>query len=144
MVIDEKQHQIELYGQLLTGGETELDRAKLARVQYLKTKMRPRLAAQIGDYGDNITDVMRALVLGESIRVGLVTDQEIISGYSQYISYMLRAYGGAEAILSVLGDNASSLSSHLVDGYYAAKQKIMAVSEDDENPIEAVNSVDLE
>lgn len=94
MLTDEKQQQIELYGQLLTGDETELDLAKLARIQYLKTKMRPRLAAQIGDYGDNITDVTRAF--------------------------------------------------HLVNGYYSARQQIMAVTEDDEDPITAINSVDLE
>jgi hypothetical protein len=57
---------------------------------------------------------------------------------------MLQAYGGAEAILKVLGENANSLSNHLVNGYYSAKQQIMAVTEDDEDPITAINSVDLE
>jgi len=144
MLTDEKQQQIELYGQLLTGDETELDLAKLARIQYLKTKMRPRLAAQIGDYGDNITDVTRALVLGEAIRIGIVTDIDTITLYNQYIDFMLQAYGGAEAILKVLGENANSLSNHLVNGYYSAKQQIMAVTEDDEDSITAINSVDLE
>ncbi len=144
MLTDEKQQQIELYGQLLTGDETELDLAKLARIQYLKTKMRPRLSAQIGDYGDNITDVTRALVLGEAIRIGIVTDIDTITLYNQYIDFMLQAYGGAEEILKILGENTNSLSNHLVNGYYSAKQQIMAVTEDDEDPITAINSVDLE
>jgi len=124
---DEQKHQMELYGRLLAGTETELELAKLARTHYLKTKMRPALAAQIGDYGDNITDTTRALVLGEAIRLGLVDDfPAAIDGYTAYVATMLEGYGGAEAILSVLQANVSALGSILVGKYYAAKAAIEA------------------
>ena len=106
--------------------------------------MRPMLADAIGDYGDNITDVTRALVLGEAIRMGIVKDQAVIDGHKAYITTMLEAYGGGGAILSVMQANVGGLSAYLVNGYYSAKQQIMAVTEDDEDPITAINSVDLE
>jgi len=136
---DEQKHQMELYGRLLAGTETELELAKLARTHYLKTKMRPALAAQIGDYGDNITDTTRALVLGESIRLGIVTDQDVIDGYTSYVATMLEGYGGAEAILGVLQANVSALGSILVGKYYAAKAAIEAAE-----TVEDVQAVDVE
>lgn len=135
---DERKQQIEIYGRLLSGEESELELAKLARIQYLKTKMRPRLAAAIGDYGDNITDVTRGLVLGEAIRIGLVTDAEIIAAYSAYVEGLLDGYGGAEAIMTVLLGNTSGLQAELIGGYYIAKQAIAAAE-----TIEAVQAVDL-
>lgn len=139
MDINEKLHQIEVYGQVLSGSETELEKAKLARKAYLKQKMRTPLAWDIGDYGDNITDLTRAHVLGEAIRIGLVTDQGVIDAYNGYISNLLTAYGGAEAIMQVLGSNLESLSKWLVSGYYVAVMAINAAE-----TIEDVDLVDIE
>lgn len=136
---DEQNHQMDLYGRLLAGTETDLELAKLARCHYLKTKMRPALATQIGDYGDNITDTTRAMVLGEAIRLGIVTDQDVIDGYTTYVATMLEGYGGAEAILSVLQTNVSALGSILVEKYYAAKTVIEAAE-----TVEDVQAVDVE
>lgn len=139
MNIDEKLNQIKIYGQLLDGTETEIEIAKLARKTYLKSKMRQPLAWAIGDYGDNITDITRAHVLGEAIRLGLVTDQSIIDAYSGYIDSLLTAYGGAEAIMQVLGCNLVALDNYLMSGYYVAKASI----ESAEN-LEEIQSIDIE
>jgi hypothetical protein len=138
MNIDEKLQQVEVYGKILEGTETELEIAKLARNTYLKQKMRQPLAWAIGDYGDNITDVTRTLVLGEAIRLGLVTDQTVVDGYSAYVKTLLTAYGGEKAILQVLGSNLEALGNYLVDGYYAAKVAIEAAES-----IEEVDLIDI-
>lgn len=135
---DAQRQQVELYGRLLNGSETPLQLAQLARINYLKAKMRPRLAAAIGDYGDNITDATRGLVLGEAIRLGLVTDQTIIDSYKVYVQSMLDGYGGAEAIMAVLQGNSTGLQQDLVQGYYVAKQQVMAAVDAD-----SVQAIDL-
>jgi hypothetical protein len=139
MNIDEKLHQVETYGKVLEGTETELEIAKLARKSYLKQKMRKPLAWVIGDYGDNITDVTRTLVLGEAIRLGLVTDQAVIDGYKGYVETLLIAYGGEKAIMQVLGSNLEQLNIYLISGYYVAKAAIETVESEEE-----VNLVDIE
>jgi len=121
---DKENKEIQLYGQFLTGDETALEIARLERKTYLKAKFRPRLAAAIGDYGDNITDSTRAIVLGAAISLGIVTDEAIISGYAAYISAMLEGYGGAASILQTLGQAATGLQQQLVSGYYIAKIQI--------------------
>ena len=138
MLDDAKAQDLALYGQPLVGDETELEKARLARNQYLKNKMRPRLQAQIGDLGDNITDTVRALILGESIRLGLVTDQGQIDQYRSYVSAMLVGYGGAEPILSVLLGSLTGLQAELIEGYYHAKAAVNAAES-----AEAINAVDL-
>ncbi len=125
MLSDAQKQEIEVYGRLLTGAETELELAKFARIKYLKNKMRPRLAALIGDTPDNVTDVLRAFVLGEAIRLGLVTDPDIIQEHTQYIEAMLSGYGGAESIIWVLRANMGALQRELVDGYYQAKMAVL-------------------
>ena len=135
---EEQQQQIEIYGKLLTGEETELELAKLARTNYLKTKMRPRLAAAIGDFGDNITDTTRAIVLGEAIRLGIETDAYVISAYSAYVQAMYEGYGGGAAIMAVLAGNTSGLQAELITGYYVAKQAIAAAES-----LDAVQAADL-
>jgi small basic protein len=101
--------------------------------------MRPRLAASIGDLGDNVTDVIRAIVLGEAIALGLVTDETIINAYSSYVAAMLSAYGGAEAILEVLQGNIGGLQTYLVNQYYVAKQAILSA-----DTAETVSAVDID
>jgi len=119
MLTTEKQKEVDLYGKVLDG-EDKLTRAKLARRKYLKEKMRPKLAALIGDYGDNITDATRAIVLGQAIALGLVTDKAAIDAYKEYINRMLKGYGGAAAILATLAKTSAGLQSELIDGYYKA------------------------
>lgn len=135
---DAEQNQLDLYGKILDGAETSLDLAKLARIQYLKKKMRPRLAAAIGDTPDNVTDVLRAIILGEAIQLGIVTDQAVIDAHKAYISAMLEGYGGAQAILAVLQSNLGALQSELVNGYYQAKAMILAAQD-----AATVNGIDL-
>ena len=138
MLDDAKAQELALYGQPLVGDETELEKARLARIQYLKNKMRPRLQALIGDLGDNITDTVRALILGEAIRLGLVIDQGQIDQYRSYVSAMLYGYGGADSILAVLLGSLSGLQAELIEGYYQAKSAIGAAES-----AEAVSAVDL-
>lgn len=135
---DDQLHQVRLYGRLLTGEETELQLAQYARQQYLKAKVRPRLAAAIGDTGDNLTDAVRALVLGDAIHLGIVTDPAVIAAYTGYIQAMLEGYGGPEAIVAVLSKNMAGLGNYLVGGYYQAKMQIWACDN-----VDAVNRVDL-
>ena len=135
---DEQLQQIEIYGKLLTGEETELELSKLARTNYLKGKMRPRLAAAIGDFGDNITDVTRALVLGEAIRLGIETNADVIASYNAYVQGMYEGYGGGAAIMAVLAGNTTGLQAELITGYYVAKQAIAAAE-----TVDAVQAVDL-
>jgi hypothetical protein len=139
MLTEVQQHEIELYGQLLTGSESELDIARLARITYLKKKMRPRLAAVIGDTPDNVTDVLRAVILGEAIALGIVTDQDVIDGHAQYVSVMLAGYGGAEAILGVMQQNMGALRDELIAGYYEAKKDILTSWS-----VEEINRIDLQ
>jgi hypothetical protein len=123
--------EFELYGCVLTGNETDLDLVRLARVQYLKKKMRRKLAIDIGDGPDNVADMTRALVLGMAIDAGIVTDSQIITRYHLYIQDMIQNYGGAEAIMDVLEYDKTALEQHVVAGYLLAKQTIYE-SEDEE------------
>jgi hypothetical protein len=138
MLTTDKQKEVELYGHLLTGEETSLRLAKDARRKYLKAKFRPSLEAVIGDYGDNITDVCRAVVLGEAIRLGIVKDEKLIARHTAYITAMLTGYGGAESVIATLEQAQSGLNQHLVAGYYKAVQDIEAAKTEDD-----VRMVDL-
>lgn len=138
MLTTDKQKEVELYGHLLNGEETPLQLAKDARRKYLKAKFRPSLEAVIGDYGDNITDVCRAVILGEAIRLGIVKDEKLIARHTAYISTMLTGYGGAESVIAALEKAQSGLSQHLVAGYYKAMQDLEAAKTEDE-----VRMVDL-
>lgn len=130
--------QLEKYGCVLTGGETDLDIARLSRVQYLKSKMRRKLAQDIGDGPDNIADIQRAIILGCAIAEGLVTDALIITRYHLYIQDLVQDYGGAEAIMDVLEHDKTALEQHVVAGYFLAKQTI-----DEAESVEEVRMVDL-
>lgn len=130
--------EVELYGRVLTGDETDLDLARFARVQYLKKKMRRKLAIDIGDGPDNVADITRALVLGMAIDAGIVADPQIITRYHLYIQDMVQNYGGAEAIMDVLEYDKTCLEQHVVAGYFLAKQTI-----DEEDNLDAIRMVDL-
>lgn len=119
-----KQEEFELYGKYLDGTETELEKAKLARIRYLKMKMRDRLAANIGDDPDALTDVLRCVLICQAINLGIVSDEDIVARHAAYISEMVEGYGGAEAIMDVLEYDKAMIGQHVMLGYFAAKAMI--------------------
>ena len=128
-----------LYGKLLTGAESDLDLKKLMRIQYLKQKMRKMLEAEIGDTPDNLTDAIRAIVLGEGIRMGLVTSSTAIAKHEQYISALLEGYGGADTIADVLISNLTPIYQRIVEEYFVAKYNILIADNEDE-----INKIDID
>lgn len=123
-----KDEEFTLYGCHLTGDETELEKAKLARERYLKCKMRRQLSADIGDDPDTIADVLRAVLLCHAIQSGFVTDQTVIERLRAYVQDMLAGYGGAEAIMDVLEYDKHMIGQHVVRGYFAAKAALMSAT----------------
>ena len=134
----EKEFEFQTYGRLLDGTETELEKAKLARIRYLKIKMRKPLAVAIGDDPDTITDVLRAVLLCHAIQAGIVTDQSVITRLRAYVQEMLEGYGGAEAIMDVLEYDKAMIGQHVLMGYFAAKAMVDAAQ-----TVEDVMQVDL-
>jgi hypothetical protein len=96
---------------------------KQQQINEIKIKMRVLLAEAIGDYGDNLADVSRALALSEGIRNGSITDANIIKGYADYCADLITMYGGAQAILDVLNTDLQGLKKHLAP-YYPAKDEV--------------------
>jgi len=142
---DQQQFELNTYGKILIGDETSLELSKLERKQYLKHKFRPKLEAAIGDYGDNITDATRAIVLGQAILLGIVTDEDIINGYKVYIQTLLGGYGGAESILNTLSITASGLQQELVASYYVAcTQLVLAETEEDVRKVDLLGEPAME
>ncbi len=134
----DKDFEFQTYGRLLTGDETELEMAKLARARYLKIKMRKPLAVAIGDDTDTITDVLRAVLLCHAIQAGLVTDASIIARLRNYVQEMLEGYGGAESIMDVLEYDKAMIGQHVLMGYFAAKTMIDAA-----DTVEDVMAIEL-
>ena len=133
-----KQEEFELYGKYLDGTETELELQKLARIRYLKLKMRDRLAADIGDDPDALTDVLRCVLISQGINQGIITDTAIIARHKLYIEEMLIGYGGAEAIMDVLEYDKDMIGQHVLMGYFAAKAMVDAAE-----TVDDVMTVDL-
>ena len=133
-----KQEEFELYGKYLDGTETELDLQKLLRIRYLKLKMRDRLAADIGDDPDALTDVLRCVLISQGINQGIITDTAIIARHKLYIEEMLIWYGGAEAIMDVLEYDKQMIGQHVLMGYFAAKAMVDAAE-----TVDDVMTVDL-
>lgn len=106
--------------------ESDLDKARLARINFLKQKMRAMLTVEIGDTPDNIADTVRAIILGEAIRLGMVTDSGTIAKHAQYIKALLNGYGGGECIANVLLGNLTPIYNQIVLGYFVAKSNILA------------------
>jgi len=136
MNIDE---QLLIYGTPLTGAESALDCARLARAQYLKTKLR-RLLDQLpfGDVLDTLTDLTKGVILGCAIQQQVVTDANIINRFKAVVAAQLEFYGGAEFVVEMLEVNAQKLSG-LMARYYQAKAAIAAAQDED-----TVMSVDIE
>ena len=133
-----KQEEFELYGKYLDGTETELDLQKLLRIRYLKLKMRDRLAADIGDDPDALTDVLRCVLISQAINQGIITDAVLIARHKTYIAEMLAGYGGADAIMDVLEYDKAMIGQHVLMGYFAAKAMVDAAE-----TVDDVMTVDL-
>jgi hypothetical protein len=99
---------------------------KRSKIGALKCQMRSPLSEEIGDLGDNITDLTRALILGECIRFGIVTDEEIIKKFAEYCKNMLEGFGGEKAIIEVLNSGLIALSQWVIGRFYPAKEKVVA------------------
>lgn len=133
-----KNEQFELYGKHLDGTETNIELQKLARVRYLKLKMRDRLAADIGDDPDALTDVLRCVLISQGINQGIITDAALIARHKAYIMEMLEGYGGAESIMDVLEYDKQMIGQHVLVGYFTAKAMVEAAE-----TVEDVMDVDL-
>jgi len=116
--------EFQVYGKYLTGEETDIELDKLSRERFLKIKMREKLAAEIGDCEDNITDVLRGVLLCYAVSSGIIKDPMIIARLDNYVTQMLAGYGGASAVMDVLEFDAMPVMKHVKDGYFAAKEKI--------------------
>lgn len=121
-----------LYGKALNGTETELERAKLARCRYLKTKMRRRLTLDIGDDPDNLTDVLRAAIIAYAVLAGKVTDQGIVDRLDAYMAQAMATYGGPEGVMDTLEIDLAGVDAHVAQGYFAAKARIEAAETEEE------------
>ncbi len=136
---DDKNTQLEIYGRVLTGQETDLEKESLLRANYLKGKLRRALdLVGLGDEKDISTDLAKSIALGAAIQMGLVADQKILDRYKALAQAQLALYGGPEAIISVLEEQSAKLAD-LLGRYYGAKM-IMAAAKDEE----AVRLVDIE
>ncbi|MHB9075790.1 MAG: hypothetical protein ACYC6G_19995 [Desulfobaccales bacterium] len=131
--------QLKVYGQALTGEETELDLVKLQRIQYLKEKGRRFLdLIPFGDTLDIMTDLCKGVILGWAIQQGVVTDPTIINRFKAAVSTQLEFYGGPEFVIGMLEDNAGKLSA-CMSRYYQAKAEIALATD-----METVMAVDIE
>ena len=131
--------QLATYGQVLTGEETELDLVKLQRIQYLKAKGRRFLdLIPFGDTKDNVTDLVKGVLLGWAIQQGIVTDSALIARFNAAVTAQLEFYGGPEFVMSMLEDNAVKLGNCMAR-YYQAKVGIMAAEDEDD-----VRMIDIE
>lgn len=114
-----------LYGKpVVDEGYSELEKLKLQRIRALKAEARMWLRWEIGDYGDNITDAVRAIVLARCIEMGHETDPAIIEGFNEYCKAMYAGYGGGKAILETLISVAESFAKHIAQRYYVAKVQV--------------------
>jgi len=134
-----KEEQLGIYGQVLTGNENKLDKTKMLRIQYLKTKLRRLLDyTNLGDTKDLLTDLAKTVVLGWAIQQGIVTDKATMDRFKALVAGQLEFYGGPEFILEVLEENANKLSD-LMARYYQAKDTILKAEDE-----EGVQGVDIE
>jgi hypothetical protein len=145
MAIDDKTSQLEQYGSTLTGVETDLAKAKLARVQYLKLKLRRLLGWEnIGDLNDIAADVNKSLLLGLGIVSGAITNAPLIARYKAYLAAQITLYGGPAKIMNTLEANAVPLLkwvARLADAKVAiaAAVDVEAVSKVDVEPVETIH-----
>lgn len=93
------------------------------RLAALKDAARAGLAGEAGDWGDNLTDILRLIALQWAISSGVVKDQETIDIYDQYCKGLYDGFGGAKDIVPVLLADAVAFKKWIVDYYYVEKAK---------------------
>jgi len=130
--------QFEMYGQVLTGDETELELAKLARKRYLKIKMRQGLSHEVGDDPDTITDMLRVILLCHGVNAGIITDAAHIGRINTYVGEMIMGYGGPASMLDIIEFDKDAVGRHVVAGFFAAKAAVDAAQ-----TVDDVRMVDL-
>lgn len=123
--------EFEIYGKILTT-ESEIEKAKLARIRFLKLKMRDQLAANIGDDPDNTTDVLKAIVMSYAVSSGVITDTTIKTRLDNYINQLLAGYGGPSAIMDTLEFDLFHIGNHVISKYFVAKNKINSALTEEE------------
>ena len=131
-------HEMDVYGKVLSGTEAPLELAKLARVNYLKKKMRIPLSRMIGDYADNLADTMKVLILGQAISLGIVTNTTVITKYKTWVQAMLTGYTAA-GIQTAAQSMLDGIDALVFKKYDVARAGIAAAETE-----EAVNAVDIE
>lgn len=133
------EEQLQIYGKVLTGSETEAATCALARVHYLKLKLRRFLQMDnLGDPEDICADINKSLLLGVGILSGVITNTAIITRYKAYVTAQVQLYGGPAAIMDKLEANAVPLAKWLTK-LSEAKAAIVAAKD-----VEAVAAVDVE
>ena len=133
------EEQLKVYSQVLTGKENDLELVKLQRIQFLKEKSRRFLdLIPFGDTKDNVTDLVKGVLLGWAIQQGIVTDSKIIDRFNAAVKAQLEFYGGPEYVMGMLEDNAGKLAG-IMSRYYRAKAQIAAASD-----METVTAIDIE
>ena len=131
--------QLSIYGKMLAGSETETVLAALARIHYLKLKLRRLLELDnIGDPQDMAADMNKSLLLGVGILSGVITNAAIITRYKAYVTAQVQLYGGPAAIMDKLEANAVPLVKWLTK-LSEAKAAIVAAK-----GVEEVAAVDVE
>jgi hypothetical protein len=126
--IDKIKKDVDIYGQSLTGNETELELYKLRRIQEFNVQMRANISGSIGDTEAKLTDVIRMVVIGSGIQLGLITAPWAINTYKYYIETMLPGMGGVGPILGTLNEDLSVLGEWLIGRFYVARTAIRAAS----------------
>lgn len=109
-------------------GLTPLEKLKLRKIKALKNEARMWLGWEIGDFGDNITDTVRALVLARCIAIDYEKDPETILMFDEYCKSMYDGYGGGKAIMDTLMSVAQSFATHIGARYYLAKSQVEAAA----------------
>ena len=130
--------EVDLYGLPLKGAETSIDKDRLARKWYLKKKIRRWLAWQTGDVQDSIADVTKALVLGQAIALGIVTNTTVINKYKAWVQKMLDGYG-ASGIQNSMQSMLDGVDAMVFKKYDVAKAAIDAAITS-----ESINLIDVE
>jgi len=130
--------EVEVYGSPLKGAETDLDKAKMARKWYLKTKIRRWLAWQSGDVQDALADLTKALVLGQAISTGIITNPTIIAKHKAWVQALLTGYT-ATGIQDSMQNMLDGVDGLVFKKYNVAKTAIDAATTDKD-----IGAVDVE
>lgn len=130
--------QVDLYGKALTGTESELDKAKLARKWYLKKKMRRMINEEIGDVEEVLSAVTKFVVAVSAVSLGLTKDEAILDKIKTTVSKAVALYGAYSPMIEDVETLLTVLEHQLSNKYYVAKSEIdSAVTTD------SVNLIDL-